>query len=131
MGTTSFDPRYPIIPHIPFDVLLFTFHFLAFHFLTDPVFKVALLPGAHGQRSGGHVFANGRTAADIGAFANRDRGHELAVAANERAVLDGGQVLLLSVVVARNRAGADVDAFADDRVAQVRQMAGLGPLAED
>ena len=50
---------------------------------------------------------------------------ELRVAADEHAVLDHRLMLLHAVVVARDRAGADVDVLADGRVAEVREMVGL------
>ena len=57
---------------------------------------VALLAGADRERAGGHVLANGRPAADVGACADRHRRDELRVAADEGAVLDDRRVLCLT-----------------------------------
>src|SRR5712692_6235552 len=90
---------------LPSYVSLFTF---AFSLFFSPAFDVPLLAGAHGERSRRHVLANRRPAPDVGALANRDGRDELRVAADERAVFDDRRVLLHAVVVAGDRAGADV-----------------------
>src|SRR6266851_2852026 len=81
--------------------------------LFDPPVDVALLPRADRKRAAGDVLANRRPAADIRALADRHRRDQLRVAADERAVLNGRLVLVDAVVVARNRAGADVHLLAD------------------
>src|SRR4029077_9158967 len=96
----------------------------------DPAFDIALLAGAHRQGSWRHVFANRRARADVRPLANRDRGDELGVATDERAVLDGGGVLVRAVVVARDRAGTDVDPRSDDGVPEIREVHGLRSGAE-
>ena len=60
----------------------------------------------------------------------RHRRDQLRVAADERAVLDDRLVLVHAVVVAGDRAGADVDVCADRRVAEVGQVIDLRPGAE-
>ena len=67
--------------------------------------------------------------ADVGAFAHGHGRDELRVAADERALADGRRVLLEAVVVAEDRARADVGARADDAVAQVGEVIGLGAPA--
>src|SRR5438128_7815327 len=118
-GTTSFGPMYPMIPHISL--------FLS---VGDPVFDVALLARRNGERIGRNVFTNRGAAADVRAFADRDRRDELRVAPDERAVFDRRLIFLLAVVVARDRAGADVHLLADCGVAEIGEMSGLRPGAE-
>ena len=57
--------------------------------------------------------------------ADRDRRDELRVAADEGPRVDRRRVLLNAVVVAEDRARADVRAFADDAVAEVREVVRL------
>ena len=66
-------------------------------------------------------------AADVCAFPHADRRDQLRVAADEGAVFDHRLVLVLAVVVAGDRARADVHVGADRRVAQIRQVIGLRP----
>ena len=95
-----------------------------------PAFDVPLLAGADRQGAGRDVLADGRAAADIRAFADRDRRDELRVAADERAVLDRGLVLGDAVVVARDGSGADVHVRADRRVAEIAEVHRLRSGAE-
>ena len=89
------------------------------------------LPSARDrQRLIGHIVGDRRAGGHIGALADRDRRDELRVAANEGAVADDGLVLLLAVVVAGDRAGADVDVLADRRVSQIREVARFRLAAE-
>src|SRR4051795_11010878 len=74
----------------------------------DPAFDVALLAGADRERAGRHVLADRRAGADVGVLPHGDRRDELRVAADERAVLDRRGLLADTVVVAGDRAGADV-----------------------
>src|SRR5471030_1297416 len=104
-GTTSFEPMYPMIPHI-FDshwecvTCQLSLEPALLPAIGDPVLDRPLFAGADRQRAGGHVLANCRSAADVRALADRDRRDELRVAANERAVLDHRLVLVHAVVVA-------------------------------
>ena len=88
------------------------------------------MPRAIASASGGHVFGDRRSRGDVGALADAHRRDQLRVAADERAVLDDRRVLVRAVVVAGDRAGADVDLLADRRVAEVRQVVGLRPAPE-
>src|SRR6266545_3941799 len=90
-----------------------------------------LLAGTHGKAAGRYVLPNGRAAADIGAAADSDGGDKLRIAPDERTILDHGLLLFLAVVIARDRAGADVHLLADGGVAEIRQMAGLGARTEN
>ena len=65
---------------------------------------VPLLAARDRQRAGGHVLGDRRAGGDVGACADRHRRDQLRVAADERAVLDDGRMLLHAVVVAGNRA---------------------------
>ena len=87
--------------------------------LIGPALDVPLFSCADGQRSCRYALAHGRSAADIGTFANRDRRDELRAAADEGPIFNDGLMLLLPVVVARDRARADVHALADHGVAEV------------
>src|SRR5262252_6969798 len=111
-----------MMPHMPLAPFLLL--------VGDPALDVSLLPGAHGERTRGNVLANRRAAADVGAFTDGDGRDELRIAADERAVLDRRLILLLAVVVARDRAGADVHLVADRRVAEIRKMPGFRSGAE-
>src|SRR5439155_8522 len=77
-----------------------------------------------------HVLRDGRGGADVGALADREEGHEARVGADERAVADRGRVLRDAVVVARDRAGADVDVGAHGRVADVGDVRHLRPATD-
>src|SRR5215813_11252816 len=120
-----------MIPHMVSSQLPAYQRSAAFLFLgLDPAVEVPLLARADRQRAGRNVLADRGAAADVCALADRDRRHQLRVAADERAVLDRRLVFLLAVVVARDRAGADVHLRADRRVAEIREMPGLRAGAE-
>ncbi len=85
---------------------------------------------AQGQGAVGDVFGDAAAGGDVGAGADGDGGDEGGVGADEGAVADGGEVLVDAVVVAGDGACADVDAGADDGVAEVVQVVGLGAFAE-
>src|SRR5687767_7108726 len=102
---------------------MFTFYFFrfrfSFSFLLFPLFPLLIGPSlyvplfacAHRQRSSGYVFAHGGSTADVGSFTDRDRRHEVRIAADEHVVLDSRLMLADAIVIARNGAGADVDVF--------------------
>ena len=95
-----------------------------------PAFLVLLSAARDAQRAGRHVLGDRRSGRHVGARADRHRRDELRVAADEDAVLDHRRVLVDPVVVARDRARADVHLLADRRVAEVGQVAGLRPAPE-
>src|SRR5215218_2775052 len=66
-----------------------------------------------------HVPGDDGARADIGALADRDRRDEGGIRADERALADLGAVLVEAVIVTGDRAGADVRAFADPRIADI------------
>ena len=66
-------------------------------------------------------------AAMVAPAAHGDRGDELGVRADENIVFDDRAVLVRAVVVARDRARADVHVAPDRRIADVGQVVGLRP----
>ena len=76
------------------------------------------------------VLGDRRPGRHVRALADGHRRDELRVAADEDVVLDHRRVLPNPVVIAGNRAGADVHLLADRRVAQVGQVVGLRPAPE-
>ena len=84
-----------------------------------------------GERVGRNVLGDCRSRAHIRAATDADRRDELRIRANEHAVFQHGLVLVDAVVVAGDRAGADVDVRANIGIADVRQVRGLRAFAED
>jgi hypothetical protein len=76
--------------------------------------------------SGGASLVSVVPAPSVAPRPTRHRRDQLGVGADEGIVLDDRLELVGAVVVAGDRAGADVDAAADRRVADVGQMVGLG-----
>ena len=97
-----------------------------------PAFRPAwlrVLPAARDrERVGGHVVGDRGSRGDVRALPHRDGRNELRIAADEDAVFDDCRMLGHAVVVARDRAGADVDVPADRRVAQVGKVIRLRSL---
>src|SRR5512142_617518 len=120
--------RSPRSFHISY--LLFLISHLFCFLPLDPALFVHLPAARDGQRSGGDILDDRRSGADVRALADAHRRDQLRVAADERAVLDDGLMLLLAIVIARDRAGDDVDPLATRRVAEIREMVRLRPLAE-
>ena len=71
-------------------------------------------------------FGDDRARADIGAVADRDRGDEGRVRADEGAGADVGLVLGEAVVIAGDGSRADVGVRPDSRIADIGQMIDLG-----
>ena len=88
------------------------------------------LPALIARAPARDVLTDSGSRADVRVAANRDGRDELRVAADERAVVDGRDLLPGAVVVARDRPGADVDLFADDCVTEIREVSGFGPGTE-
>src|ERR1039458_8021570 len=64
--------------------------------------------------------------ANVRALANADGRNQGGIRADEHSVANGGGVLVHAVVVAGDDAGADVYAVADDGIAAIGEMVGLG-----
>src|SRR5262245_9885062 len=111
-GTTSLGPMYPMMPHIVASLSWLSAPDLVFPFF-DPALEVPLLAGADRQRAGRHVFPNRGSRSHVRLLADGDRRDQLRVAADERPAFDGRRVLAGAVVVAGDRAGADVHVVAD------------------
>ena len=100
--------------------------FLCLH----PAFFDDLRRAAEGQRIGRHILCETRCRADVRAFADSNWCDQDTVAAYEYSVFNDRLVLLLAVVVARDRACAHVDVLADFGVSQISQVIGLRSFAE-
>jgi len=88
-----------------------------------------LAAAAQGEGAFGDVFGDAAACGYVGACADGDGGDQGGVGADEGAVADGGEVLVDAVVVAGDGACADVDAVADDGVAEIVQVVGFGAFA--
>src|SRR5262245_60835101 len=82
------------------------------------------------QRVGRHVPGYHAARPDVGAVANSNRRHECAIRTDERPGANLGTMLIDTVIIAENRARADIRGCADAAVAKVGQMIGLGPRVE-
>src|SRR5690606_29196037 len=79
-----------------------------------------LLPRAgDAELVGRRVLADHRAGADGRVPADGHRRHQRRIGADEGAILDGGDELVDAVVVAGDGAGADIDAAADHRIAEI------------
>src|SRR5690606_14520734 len=95
-----------------------------------PAWFDQLLGAHHTQFAGSDVAADCAAGRDDGIRADRDRGNQRAVRADEGALADHRPVLEIAVVVAGDRARSDVRSRPHLCVAEVAQMVGLGPFAE-
>ena len=77
------------------------------------------------ELAGGGVFADYRTSANRRVSANGYGRYQGAVRANKGAVADLGLVLVRAIIIASDRAGADIDRVAEHRVTQVTQVIGF------
>src|SRR5690606_37045946 len=80
----------------------------------------------HGQLVRRRVLRDRRARTNRRTRTDLDGRDQSRVGADERAVADHGAMLVRAVVVARDRARADVDAAAEGRVADVAQVIHLG-----
>ena len=76
-----------------------------------------------------YILCDAGAGGDIGAVAESERSDERGVGADEDVIADGGGVFVYAIVVAGDGAGADVRARADDGVAEVGEVVGLGTAA--
>src|SRR5262245_27982751 len=100
---------------------------------THPPFEHPGLHARHDERAGRDVARDRRARADVGVVVHRDRRDELRVAADLDAGADDRLALLAgrAVVVAGDGPRADVRVGSDLAVAEVRQMIGLRPGANE
>src|SRR5262245_53686303 len=91
-----------------------------------PALLDGLLAALERQRAGRHVARDDRAGSYIGALPDRDRRDQRRVGTDEGVLADVGAVLVETVVVAGDGAGADVGVFAHPRVADIGEMVGLG-----
>ncbi len=94
-------------------------------------------PGLFSCRPAGHrqcirrdVHGDHTAGGDDGAITDRHRRDKRGIGADERARTDCCAMLVVAVVVAGDRPGADVRLGADIRVAEIRQVVRLGARAE-
>src|SRR5438093_6640552 len=123
MGTTLRLAIAPTIPHMRF----------AFRLLLLcrplPARNRHLLHAREGQLACWSVLGERGSRTERRAPAHAHRSDELGVRTDENVVLYDGAVLVRSVVVAHDRAGADVHVAADLAAADVREVIGLGTCA--
>src|SRR5215831_1537090 len=82
------------------------------------------------QRILRHVLGDDAAGRDISAIADRNRRDQSRVRPDKHVVADDGPVLVEAVVIAGDRAGADIRAGADLAVAEIGEMVGLGAPAQ-
>ena len=91
-----------------------------------------LLPRpAECQRILRNLVGDHATRSNVGARADGDRGHQRGVGADEGALADIGEELGIAVVIAGDRACADIGAGADAGIADIGQVVDLGALLDD
>ena len=95
-----------------------------------PPLLVLLLGPGHGQRVRGHILGDGGTRRDIGTRAHSHRRHQIGVAADEGAVLNGAAVLLHAVIVGGDGAAAEVDLAAHVAVPHIGQVGDFGAVTD-
>src|SRR5256885_866046 len=113
----------PTIPHMRFASRSILLH------RPLPARNRNLLHAGEGQLPRRGVLGERGSGAECRAPAYARRRDELGVRAYENVVLDDGAVLVRSVVVAHDRAGADVDVSAHLAVADIREVIRLGACA--
>src|SRR2546430_1556497 len=113
----------PTIPHMRFAFRSFLLHWPL------PVRDRHLLHAGEGQLPRWSILGKRGSRAECCTPAHSHRRDELGVRADENVVLDDGAVLVRSVVIARDRAGADVDVSSHLAVADVGEVIRLGTCA--
>src|SRR6266571_4581813 len=88
-------------------------------FLRGPARFIDLAAARDSQSIRGDIFRNGRTRGDVSAVTHADGRHQRRVAADENLVPNRSRILVKAVVIARDRACADVALRSDFRVTQV------------
>src|SRR5262245_47152619 len=114
-GTTGFEPIYPMIPHISDLSAFLGCPLLALR----PAFDIGLTPPCDAERPWRHILGDRRSRSDVGALSDTNGRNQLAVAADECAVLDVRLVFLFAVVIAGDRPSSDVHVGSDGCIAQI------------
>src|SRR6266851_5819836 len=98
--------------------------------LCRPARFVDLAAAGDSQSIGGDIFRDGRTCGDVRAITDAHGRDQGGIAADENFAADRGRILVEAVVIAGNRARADVALGSDLRIAQVRKVHRLGTFAD-
>ena len=84
-----------------------------------PTGDVLLLSPGNRKSILGDILGNRRYGTDQAAATDSDRGNKLGVTANENIITDGRLMFVNTIVVAGNRATADIDIFTKAGIADV------------
>src|SRR5262249_39697668 len=98
---------------------------LFIEFLFRPIFFYHLPAAGNAQSIRRNIVRDRGTGRYVSALADSYRRNQLAIAADKDVVFDDGLILSLAVIVAGDRAGADINPVPDFGVADVGQMSGL------
>src|SRR5437879_1907051 len=98
--------------------------------LRGPACFISLTAARDSQGIRWDVFGDRGTRGDIGAIADSNRGNQRGIASDKNFVADVRRKFVEAVVVAGNRAGADVCFLADLRIAEIGEVHRLGAFAD-
>src|SRR5215472_8317519 len=124
----SFYSRLP-----PLRLLLFSAIFRGGQFVSfsaSPAGLVGLAAARDAQGIGGHVVGDGRARGHVRAVADPYRRDQSRIAADEDLIPDRGGLFVKAIVIAGDRARADIGLAAQLGVPQIGQVQGLGALAD-
>src|SRR6185437_10874431 len=122
-GTTSCRPTTPKMPHM----LELSLLAILFAKVRGPTGLDRLAPAGDGQRVGRYVMGQGAAGRHESAGSDRDRRHQNRVGADECPRADHRSVLMETVVIAGDGAGADIRPRAHVGIPDIGQMIGLRP----
>src|SRR5580704_17652992 len=97
----------------------------------SPARLIDLAAASDGKGVGRNIFSNRPAGADVGAISDFRRSHKRGVASDKNATANGGRIFVHAIVIARDRACADVGFASDTRVAEVGKVHGLCALSEN
>src|SRR5918995_3812453 len=109
-------------------LFLGSFHFDAL--LHGPAFAMSLLSVVKDQSSVRNVMTNRGRSGDIDVITQRDRCDQGRIATDLNAVADFAGILLKSIIVAGDRASADIAITAYGHITEISKMIGLGAIAD-
>src|SRR6266436_7532301 len=98
--------------------------------LGGPAWFVDLAAAGNSQSIRRHVLRDGRTCGDVGAIPDAHGRDQGSIAADENFAPDRRRILVEAVVIAGNRARADIALGPDLRIAQVGKVHGFGAFAD-